>query len=633
MATDDQPPAEPMPEPALLALARKTFEALSRAEEELFRAAQEGRPASVRTGDEEKDNPAHAAKWPADRAVRAQCISWVCTDVQASLLVTHYGLHLRGMRIDGELDLGYAEIKFPFTALQCAFSQDIVLQSAQLREIYLGDCQLKGLDASWSTINASIGLRDGFKANGEVNLDGARIDGNLDCDHAQFSKAEGFALTANGAEIEGAVLLRDVNADGEVNLLKATIGAGLECDRSQFLNAGGLAFNANGAKIDGSVFFRGAFKAEGEVNLRNTTIGGGLSCVGAQFSNRNGFALAADGAKIQGSVYLRSDFKADGEVNLIGIKIGGDLDCSGAHFSNAKRFALNAERSRIESTAFLRKGFRAQGAVNLVGATIASLQIRDVGESDQMILDLRRTQVGAFCDDEKSWPKAGNLFLDGFRYERLFEEAPFEADTRKKWLSLQPRDRFRPQPYEQLAAVLRQMGHEPEARQIMIEKNRERARFADFPHQSWWWYNLFGKLIGYGYRPWRAFALSAAMILLGTFLFYVGFAHDLVSPTSENAYVKAPNGQVIEERGRPKPSETYPVFNAFFYSLESFTPLLKLDQSANWTPNANRFTEISTLHRKVPTGSLLRYYLYFHIAAGWLLTSLWVGAITGLVKT
>src|SRR4029077_7125716 len=120
-----------------------------------------------------------------------------------------------------------------------------------------------------------------------------------------------------------------------------------------------------------------------------------------------------------------------------------------------------------------------KGEVNLSGATIGNLQMHEILEAEQTVLDLRQAQVKTFWDNEKSWPKAENLFLDGFRYERFYEEAPFEADTRKKWLSLQPRDKFRPQPYEQLAAVLRQMGHEPEARQVMIEKNRARARFTE----------------------------------------------------------------------------------------------------------------------------------------------------------
>ena len=79
----------------------------------------------------------------------------------------------------------------------------------------------------------------------------------------------------------------------------------------------------------------------------------------------------------------------------------------------------------------------------------------------------------------------------------------------------------------------------------MIEKNHERARFTRFPRQGWWWFNLFGRLIGYGYAPWRAFAISVAMILLGWFLFYQGFSHDLISPTRENAYVKTPNGHLV----------------------------------------------------------------------------------------
>jgi hypothetical protein len=262
------------------------------------------------------------------------------------------------------------------------------------------------------------------------------------------------------------------------------------------------------------------------------------------------------------------------------------------------------------------------------------LEIHDVLEAEHIIFNLRLAKVGTFWDDEKSWPKAGNLFLDGFRYERLYEESPFEGDSRKKWLGRQPQDKFLPQPYEQLAAVLRQMGHGHDARLVMIEKNRQRARFSHFPEQAWWWYNLFGRLIGYGYAPWRAFGLSVAMILLGWYLFHLGFSHCVFSPTKESAYVKAPNGHLMLDKcGRPEVSEDYPVFNAFVYSLESFIPLVKFDQSASWTPNANRSTSISRYHLNVPTGRLLRWYLYGHIAAGWLFTSLWVGAVTGLVKS
>lgn len=585
MTVENQSPAEPTPGPGLLALARKNFGALSRAEEELFRAAQEGRQASALTGDKEEDNPVDAANWNAERVVRARCISWVCTDPHASALMTYHGLELVGMRIDGELDLDHAVIKFSLRAGRCAFSGNISLRDAQLRGFCLIDCQIKSLNAGRAKVDGPLFMRAGHKAQGAVDLRAIEIGGALDCSGGQFLNADGFALIANGAKIEGGVFLRD------------------------------------------------GFRAEGEVNLVATAIGGDLDCSGAQFSNVKGLALTAGSAKIQGNAFLRG-FRAGGEVNLRAT-ISGDLDCSGAQFSNANHLALDVEGSKIGGNAFLRNGFQAHGVVNLTAATIGNLQILDVLAAEQTVFDLRLAKVGTLLDDVGSWPKAGNLLIDGFRYERLDEAAPFRADSRGKWLNLQPRDRFRPQPYEQLAVVLRQMGHNGEAKQVMIEKNRERARFTHFPHQSWWWYNLFGKLIGYGYRPWRACAMSLAMILLGTFLFYLGSVHALISPTSENAYAKAPSGQVIlAPSGQPGISEKYPVFNAFVYSLESFIPLLKLDQSASWTPNANRSAEISSFHLKVPfSGTFLRYYLYFHIAAGWLLTSLWVGAITGLVKT
>jgi len=537
MPAGDQPPSQLPPEPALLTLARKKFATLSRAEEELFRSTQEGRVASVLTDDESENNPANAANWNPDRVVRGGCIAWLCTDPQALALVTYRGLQLLGMRIDADLEVQNAEIKFPLTAWKCAFSGNFLLRDAQLRGLYLVGCLIKSLSADRARIRGAVLLRDGFKAEGEVNFLGATIDGYLDCTSAQFSNATGFALNANGAKVEG-------------------------------------------------------------------------------------------------GVFLRSGFKAEGEVNLLGATIGGGLDCSSAQFSNAKSTALTAEGAKIGGDVFLRDGFKADGGVNLLNAMAGALLIYNVLEAEKILLDLRLTKVQTFWDDEKSWPKSGMLLLDGFRYERLYEKAPLSAESRKKWLRRQPHDKFLPQPYEQLAAVLRQMGHEREARLVMIEKNHQRASFTRFPRQGWWWFNLFGRFIGYGYAPWRAFALSVAIILLGWFVFYLGFAHHLFSPTKDNAYVKAPNGHVVPGKsGGPEISKDYPVFNPLVYSLESFIPLIKFDQSASWTPNANSSTEISTFHLQAPTGRFLRYYLYFHIAAGWLFTSLWVGAVTGLVKS
>ena len=71
--------------------------------------------------------------------------------------------------------------------------------------------------------------------------------------------------------------------------------------------------------------------------------------------------------------------------------------------------------------------------------------------------------------------------------------------------------------------------------------------------------------------------------------------------------------------------KSYPEFNAFIYSLESFVPLVKFDQSDNWKCDANRGTRWC---RRLAVGSLLRCYWWLHIISGWVLKALWVGAVT-----
>ena len=59
-----------------------------------------------------------------------------------------------------------------------------------------------------------------------------------------------------------------------------------------------------------------------------------------------------------------------------------------------------------------------------------------------------------------------------------------------------------------------------------------------------------------------------------------------------------------------------PTFNAFVYSLDTFVPLVDLHQAKY----------------RLPTGPGLRLYLWIHISSGWVLTTLLVVGLTGLVR-
>ena len=427
-----------------------------------------------------------------------------------------------------------------------------------------------------------------------------------------------------------------------MGLTSATVEGNLYCQGGQFFSKGEIpALNANGAKIGGNVFLRQGFKAEGGVDLTGATIGGQLSCVGGQFIGKGEIpALNANGAKIGGNVFLHQHFRAEGRVDLTGATIQGNLECNGGQFaSKGETPALNADSAKFQQSVFFRGGTVAEGKVCFAFAEVArDFQWTDLKSPEKAILDLRFTKVGRLLNHQNSWPNKGNLFVGGFVYNEIDDRASPNADVQLGWLHLQLQEPFLSQPYEQLAAVLRQRGLKEEARKVMIEKNKDYATHLHW-RSAWLWYGLFGKIIGYGYSPWRAFWISLIVIGIGWLVFQRGYDSKLVTPTGDKAYVVEKDGtRRLSKNGTPQVSEDYPKFNAFVYSVETFVPLLKLGIGERWIPNARLGAPLNVgmlgkigFPRK--TGSLLRYYLWCHIIAGWVLTTLWVGGLTGLVKT
>jgi hypothetical protein len=409
--------------------------------------------------------------------------------------------------------------------------------------------------------------------------------------------------------------------------------------------------HADEITVEQDMVLSNEFRSEGSVSLEKATIGGDLRCVGGNFCGtdyRENYAVFAPEARIAGSVDLRSA-TARGGVQLRAAKIGASLICSGASLKNTtanrkrvvaifprhqqppesmnRRIVLDARGANIEGSVYLDKCFEADGTLSFAGSEIKHLFAwRDVISPERVILDLRNAKAGVL-DNEKPWPSTEHLALHGFVFDELDSGSTgliLEGEIQKSWIALQPGGRFLSQPYQQMAEVLRRMGLEEDARAVMIAKNEEHARYVQ-GQPEWLWYGLFGHLIGYGYSPWRGFAISLGVILLGWAVFRRGYYRGLITPIGETKY------NIVNHEAQPV-SKDYPKFNAFVYSLETFVPLVKLGMTDRWEPNGNRdayFVERSWLM----TGGCLRGYLWFHMTAGWVLSALWVGALTGLIKT
>jgi hypothetical protein len=203
------------------------------------------------------------------------------------------------------------------------------------------------------------------------------------------------------------------------------------------------------------------------------------------------------------------------------------------------------------------------------------------------------------------------LFLNGFVYDTLSDHSPLAWRSRLKWLRLQPTSSFSPQPYEQLAKVLRATGHESEAIKILIAKQKDRRRFGGLTIAGKFWNWVLGITISHGYRPHQALVYALGFILFGWWIFYNGYIQGLITPIN---------------------TQSHPAFNAFIYSLDLFTPIIKLFQKDYWILNDNSGNEISFLFLKIRFGIFLQYYYCLHILAGWGITTLWVAGFTGLVR-
>jgi hypothetical protein len=608
----------------LEALARLHFEELSEAELQLLHAASRGDVVLCGPNNDTNDpanDPTGAGAWANQRQIRADLIRWLCRNREAAEKVDPRGLQVYAGKISGELDLSFATIPFPLSFARCCFASNIYLTHASLPTLNLGGSVTRSIHADGIHVAGNVFLRAGFLSKGRVELRDAQIGGTLLCDGAAFENPGSTALAADRVSVKGSVLLKaGFSAKGQVRFLGAQIGSNLECDDGQFLNPGagtpsspGIgSLMADRINVGGGVFLRNAFLSDGAIRLTGSQIRGDLDCQGATLNNPGGQALAAENIRVGSNVFLRGDFNARGAVILFGAQIEGSLDCRHGAF----------------------------GLINLQTATIKGLfRWTDIHISESTKLDLRDASASAIQDEETSWPKKGNLSLNGFSYVGI-SEGPRDARTRLNWLDRV--DKFAPQPYRQLAEALHDAGDDRGAREVLFEMEHRRRKEEDHNWFSRSWSMILRRTIGYGQMSWWALAWLLGLTMAGSALFGLGYLGGAVAPNDKDAY------QCFEQDGYPP--AYYPHFNPIAYSLEHSFPLVNLGVKEKWAPDMGGPSKAAALHWTVfrtrhdiafrgfhmfwlSFPALLRVCLWLQILLGWVLATLFVAGLTGIVKS
>jgi len=519
------------------------------------------------------NDPAHADKWDVQRNVRAALIRWMCADRHAIELEDPGGIRVMGARITGGLDLSHLRVPAPLELRNCSIPEEISLDSAEIPGLSLDGSHTSAIYAPGIKVTGELDMGSGFDASAEVYMAGATIDAA-----ARFSRGH----------------FRHSTAPRE-----------LPPEWIAFESSLKAALDMHDVQIKGTLAMTNGFQSEGAVMMDNATILGDFLCWGARFINPNGFALWAPQSVISHDVHLSDVIfqlpaahisVINGIVVFFGARIGGALDVAGVKFSGAPSDNHGLEASH---------------------ASIQNLFTIGTSFSDDAFEHLNGAQIQFIWDDPASWPKPGKLDIGQLKYQAFGALSPVDVASRLHWLGLSATSSD-PQPYDELAKYYRSVGDMGSAAKVLIARDDAIYSRADPIRRAW---GKFLKVtVGYGHEPLRTVAWMLAVVLLGAVLITIGARAGVMRLTwPETTALPA---------GDPTAG-----LNPLLYSLDVFLPFVNLHQEHYWWPDETASGQCAIFGRSVPVrGSLLRYYLWLQIMAGWLLSAVFIAGLTGLIQ-
>jgi hypothetical protein len=489
-----------------------------------------------------------------------------------------------------------------------------------------------------------------------ARMDGVTVEGGLDLSAVKFDRPIAFEhCTFEGPISLRLAELKDVSLTSSkiprIDAVKANIADDFDLSGAQIECPGRIAIDGQTIHVGGSVSLASGFSVYGAVNLMVANIGGVLDCTDGTFRHpfpetvgevpvaiddwRNPVndALNCIGAKIGGAVSLSGNFLAEGIVMFSNAEIGMGLYVIGASFLSGgrSRSGLHLLVSRIGS-ALIFEGVRVfEGPLSLIGAITNRLV--DDG-SLWLEPDTRKPRTGVTIE------------LDDFRYSAFIDPTGGHTDiswrTRLTWLKMQPKGTletdFHPQPFTQLAEVLRNMGDAHGARMILFERERLRLKAKNVRFWEKVGGHALGALAGYGYKNHYALYWALGVWLLGALVFGVADRLGEMRPADPHVLAEAHYQATL------LPPTDYEPVNALLYSADIFLPIVELGQQQYWIPRnaGERAPDAKAAfprlhHSLLPVmnwlfgGWLPKAYYYFEIAMGWLLVSIVIAGFSGLL--
>lgn len=531
----------------------------------------------LRTGHRDSDDPSGGTDWTTERQIRAEVIAELARGGNDHVTSA---LSLAGVRIVGALNVAHAQITKPLIMKDCYFDEPMDFSEARAVSVSLAGSHFPALACYGLQVEQDVDF-NGIDS-GNIDVFGAHVGGRLWLQSACLHASSGrWALNAPDLVVDGGMYCRGVQTAGGINMYGATVGSALELREATLANPGGTALRAPGLTVRFDMDCSGC-TAVGGVDLFGANVGGQLWLGAAQLTGQEGgCAWQAPLLKVDGGMYCNAGFSATGGVNLFGASIGSTLEFDQASLINPGGVALRAPGCTVRADATFTRGFSAAGAIELAGAHIAGRLVLTDATFTDTVADLRRADIRVLAGSPSSWPDS--VRLGELTYTALEPFLP--AREWLTWLRHDP-DGYQPQPYEQLAASYRRVGHDEQARNVLLARQRQRRHRLRLPARAWG--HLQDAAVGYGYRPARAAAWLA--VLLGiTAVYFTASPPRAASPESAQ-------------------------FQPVIYAFNTVVPLVNLVQQQTY----------------VPTGAGV-WVAWIVSLAGWVLATTVIAGITRIL--
>ncbi|MBW6433709.1 hypothetical protein KZ829_08125 [Actinoplanes hulinensis] len=338
------------------------------------------------------------------------------SEVLASLLLHGPGqatghprrLLLSGAKIAGKLDLGCGEVA-AFSFRNCHFTDAPFLNDATADFVGFQHCSMPGLSASRLICNGPVWLSTSI-VTGSVNLETARIAGDLTLMGTKISARQQVAISARQMEVQGSLLANDFRCDGSVDLVGVKISGSLQLNGSMLKSPKSYCLNIDHGRI-GLGFLGMDSTFEGVLRAHHAWIGCQFNLARSSILNKGKTAFSADHLSVDGALLLNGGFFADGGVDLHGAQLSCTLNLYSAHIRLHGGVALKANEIKVGNDINAIKS-HIEGRVRFTSADVSgvlALNEANITASGSMALDFSRSHIAGGVIGSKDLVVAGGV--------------------------------------------------------------------------------------------------------------------------------------------------------------------------------------------------------------------------------